>query len=83
MQLAKVVITSALIIVACAEGLPKGKDCVLKSTQEKRIFRTAYLGCYTQVYCSMNFNVLTMCTGIEYRSFSHQKRENELFTVIN
>ena len=35
MQLAKVVITSALILVVCAEGLPKGKDYVLKSTQEK------------------------------------------------
>ena len=34
MQLAKVVITSALILVASAEGLLKGKDCVLKCTQE-------------------------------------------------
>ena len=32
MQLAKVVITSALFLVACAEGLPKGKDCMLKCT---------------------------------------------------
>ena len=38
MQLAKVVITSALIIVVCAEGLPKGKDCVLKCIQEKKFF---------------------------------------------
>ena len=66
MQLAKVVITSALILVACAEGLPKGKDYVLKCTQEKNVFlQTAYVGCCTQVHCSMNFNVLTMCTGIE------------------
>ena len=44
MQLAKVVITSALIFATCAEGLPKGKNCVLKCTQEKIIFQTAYLG---------------------------------------
>ena len=38
MQLAKVVITSALIIAVCAEELPKGKDCVLKCIQEKNFF---------------------------------------------
>ena len=32
MQLAKVMITSALILVVCAEELPKGKDYVLKCT---------------------------------------------------
>ena len=30
MQLAKVVITSALVLAACAEGPPEGRDCVLK-----------------------------------------------------
>ena len=30
MQLAKVVITSVLVLAACAEGLPEGKSCVLK-----------------------------------------------------
>ena len=39
MQLAKVVITSALFLVVCAEGLPKGKDCMLQSTQEKKFSR--------------------------------------------
>ena len=34
---------------------------------------------YTQVHCSMNFNVLTMCNGIEWV----QQRENELFIAIN
>ena len=29
MQLAKVVITSTLVLVACVEGLPEGKDYVL------------------------------------------------------
>ena len=32
MQLAKVVITSALVLAVCAEGLPEGKHCVLKCT---------------------------------------------------
>ena len=39
MQLAKVVITSALVLVACAEGLPKGKDCVLKYILDKIFLR--------------------------------------------
>ena len=30
MQLAKVMITSVLVLAACAEGLPEGRDCVLK-----------------------------------------------------
>ena len=30
MQLAKVVITSVLVLAACTEGLPEGKSCVLK-----------------------------------------------------
>ena len=37
MQLAKVVITSALVLAACAEGLPEGKDCVLKCTTNKNV----------------------------------------------
>ena len=35
MQLAKVVITSALVLAACVEGLPDGKDCVLKYILDK------------------------------------------------
>ena len=35
MQLAKMVIASVLVLVACAEGLPKGKDCVLKYILDK------------------------------------------------
>ena len=34
MQLAKVVITSALVLAACAEGLPEGKSCELKCTPD-------------------------------------------------
>ena len=30
MQLAKVVIASVLILTACAEGIPQGKNCVLR-----------------------------------------------------
>ena len=30
MQLAKVVIVSALVLAVCAEGMPEGKSCVLK-----------------------------------------------------
>ena len=72
MQLAKVVIVSTLVLGVCAEGLTEGKDCVLKCTPGK-IVQTAYLGCYTEVDCSMNFNVLTVCTSNEY----HQK-ESEM-----
>ena len=65
MQLAKVVITSVLVLAAYAEGLPEGKGCMLKSTPDEKIFQTAYLGCYTEVDCSMNFNVLTISTSNE------------------
>ena len=33
MQLAKVVITSVLVLAGCAEGLPEGKGCVLNALQ--------------------------------------------------
>ena len=39
MQLAKVVITSALDIAARAEGLPEGEDCVLKCTPDEKFSR--------------------------------------------
>ena len=39
MQLAKVVITSALVLAACAEGLPEGKDCVLKCIPDEKLSR--------------------------------------------
>ena len=64
MQLAKVVIASVLVFAACAEGMPEGKHCVLKSTPHKFFFKTAHPDCYTEVD-SMNFNVLTVCTGNE------------------
>ena len=63
MQLAKVVITSPLVLAARAERLPKGKDCVLKCTLQFSpdcIPRLLYLS-----RLSMNFNVLTMCTSNE------------------
>ena len=44
MQLAKVVITSALVFAAYAEGLPEGKSCVLKGI---KLFHTLYHGCYS------------------------------------
>ena len=64
MQLAKVVITSALVLAACAEGLPEGKDCMcVEMYSRQNFFQTADLRCYTEVDCSMKFNVLTVCTG--------------------
>ena len=33
---------------------------------QTNIFQTAYLGCYAEVDCSMNFNVLTVCTSNVY-----------------
>ena len=47
MQLAKVVITSALVFAACAEGLPEGKSCVLKCTLDVKLFHILYHGCYS------------------------------------
>ena len=44
MQLAKVVITSALVLAACVEGLPEGKSCVLKDV---KLFYILYHGCYS------------------------------------
>ena len=43
MQLAKVVITSVLVLSACAEGLPEGKSCVLKCIQNVTISQIGYL----------------------------------------
>ena len=40
MQLAKVVITSALILLACAEGLPEGKMCCI-------LMYTCKITCYS------------------------------------
>ena len=43
MQLAKVVIASALVLAVCAEGLPEGNECVL------RCENSSYVVCYTKV----------------------------------
>ena len=60
MQLAKVVITSALVLAACVEGLPEGKSCVLKCTLDV-IFCTmvVIVGCSIITNCS----VLALCNG--------------------
>ena len=50
MQLAKVVITSTLIIAACVDRLPEGKGCVLKCIQNVTISQIGYLSCYTKVW---------------------------------
>ena len=46
MQLAKVVITSVLILTACA-GVPEGKDCVLKCVSDVKFLQmsSAILKC--------------------------------------
>ena len=44
MQLAKVLIASALVFTACAEGLPEGKDCDLKCTVDVTLL-TDSAGC--------------------------------------
>ena len=46
MQLAKVVITSALVYAVCTEGLPEGKSCVLKYV---KIFYILYHGRYLRL----------------------------------
>ena len=40
MQLAKVVVASALVLAACGEGLPEGKGCVLKCIQDVKSLQT-------------------------------------------
>ena len=50
MQLAKVVIASALVLAAYVEGLPEGINMVIMYS-ECEIFQTAYLGCVTELVC--------------------------------
>ena len=47
MQLAKVVITSVLVLTVCAEGLPEGNECVLRCES------FSYVVCDTKVVCSV------------------------------
>ena len=42
MQLAKVVISSILVLAVCAEGLPEGKGCVLKCTPDVTLVEVVY-----------------------------------------
>ena len=52
MQLAKLVITSALVLGACAEGLPEGKGCALKCIQDLKFLQTSsYL--HTETVCNV------------------------------
>ena len=55
MQLAKVVIASVLVLVACVEGMPEGKSCVLKCTLHVKLFRTmaVIVGCSMITNCSV------------------------------
>ena len=50
MQLVKVVITIAFVIVGCPEGLLKVK--VWRCTRNVNISHTGYLDCYTEVVVS-------------------------------
>ena len=52
MQLAKVVITSALVLAVCAEGLPEGKGCMLKFTLDVRL---------AQVFANNIHNLFIAC----------------------
>ena len=51
MKLAKVVIASALVLAACAEGLPEGKGCVLKCIQDFKISSNRSL--HTETVCNV------------------------------
>ena len=55
MQLAKVVITSALVLAVCAEGLPEGKCCMLKFTLDVRL---------VQVFANNIQNLFIACMQI-------------------
>ena len=57
MQLAKVVVTSVLVLAVCAEGLPEGKSSM---NTRGEIYQIAYLGCYTEVICSKTFILCVM-----------------------
>ena len=50
MQLTKVVIASALVLAVCAEGLPEGKDCLLKYISNVKLPQTVVY--YTKFVCS-------------------------------
>ena len=62
MQLAKVVIASALVLAACVKALPEGKRA-LKCTLDIKLFHFWTMA--VRVSCSMitNCSVLTMCNG--------------------
>ena len=47
MQLAKVVITSALVLAACAEGFPEGKRGVLRCISDVKFSHAVV--CYIEV----------------------------------
>ena len=53
MQLAKVVITSILILAVRAGGLPESKGCVLKYISDVKFPQIVV--CYTKVVCSNNY----------------------------
>ena len=57
MQLAKVVITSILILVASAEGWPEGKDCVLKYIADVKI-----------LLLSVALNLFAVCNSLCVRA---------------
>ena len=54
MQLAKVVIASALVIAVCAEGLPEGKDCVLKCIPDVPYLQSVVCCIFCMEYMSSN-----------------------------
>ena len=50
MQLPKMVIASTLVLVISVEGLPEGKDCLMKYISDVKFPQTVVY--YTKVVCS-------------------------------
>ena len=72
MQLAKVVIASALVLAACGEGLPEGKGCVLKCISDVKFPQTVV--CILKLFAVQLTNccVFTMCND-KYSIFTSRK----------
>ena len=67
MQLAKVVIVSVLVLAVCAEGLPEGKDCVVRCTAD--VTFKDFASCIPKLCCSAcaaRFTVLGLCVCTFY-----------------
>ena len=71
MQLAKVVIISALALAACAEGLPEGKECCIPECKITYCSSYAKVGYSKLVNCGVLTSSLVIIGKVEKIFYSH------------